>query len=422
MQDRPDRQEFDSLESAASARWPASRAAGLARLAEFAPASGGRYATARNYDFGPDRRDNVSMLSPYIRRRLITEREVVRAAIDAHGAKKASKFVEEVFWRGYFKGWLERRPQVWRAYREGLAADRARFAEDPSLADRVEAAEAGDTGIEAFDMWARELVEANYLHNHARMWFASIWIFTLGLPWRLGADFFLRHLVDGDPASNTLSWRWVGGIHTRGKNYAARAGNIARYTDGRLGVAPGKLDQDPPPLPDDEVAGEAGPVPPVEPPEAGLETGLLITEDDLFVESLGLDLGGFKSAATLQTTARRSEAAVSEEVRAFDAAALQDAALRAEAEGAPRAERLVEVGACDIALWARRAGVKQIVTAYAPVGWTRELIDEARPILAREGVRLATVRRPWDDAVWPHAKSGYFDVKKRIPQILRDVG
>jgi deoxyribodipyrimidine photo-lyase len=65
----------------------------------------------------------------------------------------------------------------------------------------------------------QELVETGYLHNHARMWFASIWIFTLRLPWELGADFFLRHLLDGDAASNTLSWRWVAGLHTKGKHY-----------------------------------------------------------------------------------------------------------------------------------------------------------------------------------------------------------
>ena len=61
------------------------------------------------------------------------------------------------------------------------------------------------TGIEGFDDWARELVDTGYMHNHARMWFASIWIFTLRLPWALGADFFLRHLLDADAASNTLS-------------------------------------------------------------------------------------------------------------------------------------------------------------------------------------------------------------------------
>ena len=67
----------------------------------------------------------------------------------------------------------------------------------------------------------KELKETNYLHNHARMWFASIWIFTLDLPWQLGAEFFMKHLYDGDAASNTLGWRWVAGIQTQGKNYLA---------------------------------------------------------------------------------------------------------------------------------------------------------------------------------------------------------
>jgi deoxyribodipyrimidine photo-lyase len=69
------------------------------------------------------------------------------------------------------------------------------------------------------------------------MWFASIWIFTLGLPWRIGADFFYRHLLDGDAASNTLSWRWVAGLHTRGKAYAAESWNIEKFTGGRFNTA-----------------------------------------------------------------------------------------------------------------------------------------------------------------------------------------
>ncbi|WP_238189582.1 FAD-binding domain-containing protein [Methylobacterium frigidaeris] len=65
------------------------------------------------------------------------------------------------------------------------------------------------------------------------MWFASIWIFSLRLPWELGAEFFLRRLLDGDPASNTLSWRWVAGLHTRGRPYLARRDNIRDFTEGR---------------------------------------------------------------------------------------------------------------------------------------------------------------------------------------------
>ena len=75
-----------------------------------------------------------------------------------------------------------------------------------------------------------ELKETGYLHNHARMWFASIWIFTLKLPWQLGADFFLKHLLDGDAASNTLSWRWVAGLQTKGKHYLATTWNINKFS------------------------------------------------------------------------------------------------------------------------------------------------------------------------------------------------
>ena len=92
----------------------------------------------------------------------------------------------------------------------------------------------GRTGIDCFDTWVEELRETNYLHNHSRMWFASIWIFTLGLPWQLGARFFMRHLLDGDASSNTLSWRWVAGMHTNKKPYLASKENIDKFTVNRF--------------------------------------------------------------------------------------------------------------------------------------------------------------------------------------------
>ncbi len=210
------------------------RAEALARMQAFVPSMGRRYSNGRNFDHGPGRHKAVSGLSPWIRRRLITEPEVVAAALAAHGPEAAEKFIEEVVWRGYFKGWLERRPQVWDMYRDGLAADLAAMDRDRRLRRDVARAMDGQTGIDCFDAWARELTDTGYLHNHARMWFASIWIFTLGLPWRIGADFFYRHLLDGDAASNTLGWRWVAGLHTRGKPYPATAQNITTFTGGRF--------------------------------------------------------------------------------------------------------------------------------------------------------------------------------------------
>ena len=398
--------------------WPPTRDEGLRRMRAFAPRMGGHYKSKRNHDLGPDRRDNVSMLSPWLRRRLVTEAEVVGTALATHSAASCEKFVQEVVWRGYFKGWLERRPSVWTAYRTGLARDRARLSEERGLAKAVAKAEEGDTGLDCFDAWARELVETGYLHNHARMWFASLWIFTLGLPWRLGADFFLRHLLDGDPASNTLGWRWVAGLHTRGKNYAAQAWNISKFTGGRFQPAPAEIEEAAAPLEEDAPLPQAAPVPPADRPGEGPQA-LLITEEDCQPETLGLDLRAMRGAAALAATGQRSDAAVSARVAEFDRGALEDAAIRARAAGASEAELLSEIAPDDLARWAARTGAREIVTAWVPTGPTRDLLERARPALAAEGARIVMVRRDWDEAIWPHADAGFFKVKKKIPTLLR---
>ena len=121
------------------------RAAGLAAMHAFAPAMGHRYATRRNYDHGPGKHASVSSLSPYIRRRLVTEQEVVATALSAHGRQVAKKYVEEVIWRGYFKGWLERRPQVWDSYVDGLSADLMSLKRDRRMRRDVDLATSGQT-------------------------------------------------------------------------------------------------------------------------------------------------------------------------------------------------------------------------------------------------------------------------------------
>ena len=213
---------------------PATRAAALRALADFVPAAGHAYARGRNTDPGPEGRHAVSKLSPYLRHRLLLEREVVSAALSIHSLEACEKFVQEVFWRTYFKGWLEHHPGLWPRYVQERDAAIAAAAGNSGVSHALALAMTGRTGIECFDAWVAELCTTGYLHNHARMWFASIWIFTLRLPWQIGADFFMTHLLDGDPASNTLSWRWVAGLHTKGKHYLARAENIARFTEGRF--------------------------------------------------------------------------------------------------------------------------------------------------------------------------------------------
>ena len=181
------------------------------------------YNSKRNFDFGPTERKNVSCLSPYITHRLITEYETVEKVLKKRPYQKVEKYIQEIFWRVYWKGWLELRPKVWTDFIEDLK----NIKDDK----KIEEALNGKTEIACFNDWVKELKEYNYLHNHTRMWFASIWIFTLKLPWQKGAELFLKYLLDGDAASNTLSWRWVGGLQTKGKNYSAQSWNIEKFTN-----------------------------------------------------------------------------------------------------------------------------------------------------------------------------------------------
>ena len=179
------------------------------------------YSSKRNYDFGPIDRKNVSCLSPYISHRLIDEYEISKKVLSKHPYSKVEKYIQEIYWRVYWKGWLELRPKVWTDFTDDLK--KIEESENYYLAIN------GKTKIECFNDWVKEIKEYNYLHNHARMWFASIWIFTLGLPWQKGAEFFMKYLLDGDAASNTLSWRWVAGLQTKGKHYLAQTWNISKF-------------------------------------------------------------------------------------------------------------------------------------------------------------------------------------------------
>ena len=202
-----------------------SRSEALDKLRKYIESDISNYNAKRNFDFGVTNRSNVSCLSPYITHRLITEYETAKIVLKKHPFQKVDKFIQEIFWRIYWKGWLELRPKVWSDFIEDLKI----IKEDKDYLK----AENGETDIECFNDWVNELKNFNYLHNHTRMLFASIWIFTLRLPWQKGAEFFMKHLYDGDAASNTLSWRWVAGIQTKGKNYLAQSWNISKFTNNK---------------------------------------------------------------------------------------------------------------------------------------------------------------------------------------------
>ena len=205
-------------------------------LNHFLENSVSNYSKSRNFDYGPLDRNNTSVLSKYISHGILKEYYIVKKTLEKFKLNDVDKFIQEIFWRVYWKGWLENRDTVWYDFINN---------HDEKSNFYYKAIE-GKTNIKCFDEWVVELKKYNYLHNHTRMWFASIWIFTLKLPWRLGAKFFLKHLLDGDAASNTLSWRWVAGLQTRGKHYLAKSWNIEKFTDGKF--VSQKLNENEPPL------------------------------------------------------------------------------------------------------------------------------------------------------------------------------
>ena len=206
------------------------RAKAVDRLNKFVENNLAEYSKLRNFDFGPDNRDNISCLSPYITHGVINEIEIINKSLKKFSFAKNEKFIQEILWRTYWKGWLELRPNVWSDYLVELNKIKNDFKSNQNYLNAIE----GKTNIECFNHWVNELKEKNYLHNHTRMWFASIWIFTLELPWQLGAEFFMQHLYDGDVASNTLGWRWVAGVQTQGKHYLASEWNIKKFTNNRF--------------------------------------------------------------------------------------------------------------------------------------------------------------------------------------------
>lgn len=376
--------------------FPLSRSAAQARLAAFLPHAGAAYTQHRNEERGQGQHRAVSRLSAALRRRLISEAEAAEAVVRMHGPGPAAKFIAELLWRTYWKGWLEQHPSVWYDWRTQCA----RLTEQ-GLPDGYAAAVEGRTGIDAFDAWARELRETGYLHNWARMQFASIWIFTLRLPWQLGAAFTFRHFVDADPASNTLSWRWVAGLHTRGKAYLADAERIRAQTGGRFDPKGLAVVAD---VPRETSMPEPGRIRTPKLPDPHAPSLLLLTPEDLSLET---------EARLAALNVRRVVACRQHCSGAADIAAVADGLQRASTHWQARA-RWVDDMEAAVAV-AQEDAVAQIVTGYAPIGLVAESLSAHRE---GAGVPITEHRRAWDELAWPYCRKGYFALAQHIPELL----
>ena len=394
------------------------REAGLKRLKEFAPFAGETYSNERNFDFSSTKKNSVSALSPWIKHRLITEEEVLIEILKYHSPHSAMKFIQEVFWRGYFKGWLEQHPTVWSHHNEKLIKEYTKLENNKFIKENYMSAINGETGIECFDFWCEQLKSTGYLHNHVRMWFASIWVFTLKLPMELGADFFMLHLIDADAASNTLSWRWVSGLHTKGKAYAARASNIEKFTNGQFNPS-GQLVEDISPL-TENIDHPLVSLPQLD-KSIQKDAVLLVTEEDcspetsletkdLEVEILPLYLEK-KYPRWIQPN---------NSIRFFSNTAVQNTCQRLGQLGV---EKIDKTKWTDTILEASdRLGTKNIIIPKVPVGAVKSKLRKVKKNLAEHDIYIYEHYKNYDMYTWQHASKGFFKLKKQIPNILHQLG
>ncbi len=222
----------DLLEGAQGA-WadslPPTRSAALARIARVRPAA---YARTRNHLDGA-----VTGLSPYITHGMVTLREVLAGVLQRGPLEVQHKLVFELGWREFFRhAWGHLGDGILRSLHAGPRPDDAC---EPLLPADIREAR---TGVPAIDEAVRTLYATGTLHNHARMWLASYVVHQRHVHWRAGADWLVAHLLDGDLASNHLSWQWVAGTGSH-KPYLFNADNVARYAPEHWHSAGTVIDQ-----------------------------------------------------------------------------------------------------------------------------------------------------------------------------------
>ena len=370
-----------------------SRASAIENLNRFVDQNLFEYSRLRNFDYGPDNRSNISCLSPYITHGVISELEVIKKSLSKFSFFKNEKFIQEVLWRTYWKGWLELRPNVWTDYLNELKKVREEFKDNQNYKDAIE----GNTNIECFNEWIKELKETNYLHNHARMWFASIWIFTLDLPWQLGAEFFMKHLYDGDAASNTLGWRWVAGIQTKGKNYLASEWNIKKFTNNRFNNI--KLNENAPP----KVFEKTYTIikQDFNNPQNIEDKNLLIFENNLSFEITDFQNNKFKKIYLISNKNENRSLKLSEKVVKFKSLLIEDQEQRLKAKS-------IDCKVIDI------NEIKKIENCYALYPTVGENLD----YLNLNNIKIDFLYRKLDQYSWQYCNKGFFNFKNYIPKII----
>ena len=370
-----------------------SRAKALDRLESFVENNLAEYSKLRNFDFGPEKRSNVSCLSPYISHGIVNEQEIIKKSLGKFSFSKNEKFIQEVLWRTYWKGWLELRPNVWSDYLTELTKIKKDLKNNQNYKNAIE----GKTKIDCFNQWVIELKENNYLHNHTRMWFASIWIFTLELPWQLGAEFFMQHLYDGDAASNTLGWRWVAGVQTQGKHYLASEWNIKKFTANRFNNI--KLNENAPPKVSEKTYSIIKQD--FSNPQNIEDKSLLIFDNNLSFEITDFQNYKFKKIYLISNENNNRSIKLSEKVVKFKSLLVEDQEQRLKAKS-------IDYEVVNI------SKIKDIQNCYGLYPSVGENLD----YLNLNNSKITFLYRKLDQYSWQYCNKGFFNFKNYIPKII----
>ena len=355
------------------------------------------YSKLRNFDFGPNKRSNISCISPYVTHGVINEIEIIKKSLKKYSFVKNEKFIQEVLWRVYWKGWLELRPDVWTDFKYSLKKLKKEYENNNKYIEAINA----KTNIDVFNSWVNELKNFNYLHNHTRMWFASIWIFSLKLPWQLGAEFFLQHLYDGDAASNTLGWRWVAGVQTKGKHYIATEWNIKKFTNNRFNNI--KLNENAPPVNEDKfykiISKNFNNLLPTD------DRALIVFDNNLSFETSDFVNQKFDKILLVSNDNKNRQIILSEKLIEFKNALIKDQKKRLN-------ERSIN---CEIISIEDLLKIKdKIYALYPEVGENLDYLN------LNNLENISFLYRKIDQYSWKFCNKGFFNFKNYIPKIIQE--
>ena len=375
-----------------------------------------RYSKLRNYDYGQENPHKiVSGLSPYISHGIINELDILKKL--RNSKNKCDKFKQEILWRTYWKGWLEHNKSIWDNYKKNLNFYKKDFVPSKSNCN-YNIAINGETNIEPFDNWVQQLKNTGYLHNHTRMWFASIWIHYLKLPWELGANFFLENLMDGDIASNTLSWRWVAGIQTKGKSYIANKENIRKYTFNKFN------NYDLPEIKEPVILNEK-----------------VLASNFLYDSKLGFNKNNKTCIFMLEKNlninfVKRNIKFISEVILLrlsykdinknnilldFENQACKDFLYLCANLNIKVKSYNIESSSDNLVQYLNEKKIKEVITNYIPVGYEKDFFSRVKNDLDKHSINITELLEPFYFKSWSYCNKGFFNFKKHFDKFTEEI-